>query len=130
MSVTTAMKHAQRAAEKLMVDSCTIDRVIGVETDPMTGKDVPILEEAYSGKCRVQVTSAQASTGESVAYTFTSQDYQLHIPASVETPEVGDIVTLTDTPGKPSRAGKEFRVEALFEKTFQSAQRIKMVWAG
>lgn len=123
MSVTTAMKHAQKAAERLMVDTCKIQRG-GDEVDPLTG--LPVLTDVYVGKCRVQVTSAQASTGESIGYTFTQQDYQLHIPANVESPKIGDVVTLTNTPSKPSRAGKVFRVEALFEKTFQSAQRIKI----
>ena len=124
MSVTTAMKHAQRAAERLMVDTCTIERLDPDNIDPLTCEAQRV--EVYDGKCRVQVTSAQASSGESVGYTFTQQDYQLHLPAAIESPKIGDVVTLTNTPSKPSRAGKVFRVEALFEKTFQSAQRVKV----
>lgn len=124
MSVATVVKQAQKAAEKLMVDTCTVERFDPDNIDPLTGEALRVV--VYEGKCRVQVTSAQASTGESIGYTYTQQDYQLHLPASVESPEVGDVVTLASTPGKPSRAGKQFRVEALFEKTFQSAQRIKI----
>ena len=124
MSVTTAMKHAQKAAERLIVYTCTIARLDPDSIDPLTGEALSV--DVYDGKCRVQVTSAQATNGESIGHTFTEQDYQLHIPASVESPKVGDVVTLTATPSKPSRAGKVFRVEALFEKTFQSAQRIKI----
>ena len=121
-----AVKSAQRAAERLMVDQCSIDRVTGVTVDPMTGEDVVEVETIYSGKCRMQVSSAQASTTEIVSYVATIQDYQLHIPASAPAPEVGDIVTLTATPMKTSRTGQKFRVAALFEKTLQSSQRVKV----
>ena len=121
-----AVRSSQRAAERLMVDSCTIERVTGVKVDPLTGMDVPTVESIYAGKCKVQLTRAQGSTVDASGYLATIQDYELHIPVSAPTPHPGDVVTLTATPGDPERGGRQYRITAVFEKTMQSAQRLTM----
>lgn len=130
MSVTTAVKQAQKAAERMMVDTCVISRPSDGPPirDPETGESHPPPPiEVYDGRCKVQVSSASSTiiTGNAPAIV---QKLELHIPVSASTPEIGDKVTLTDTPGKPERTGQKFTVAAILDKTFQSAQRLQVEW--
>lgn len=119
-----AVKSAQRAAERLMIDSCTIQRPGEGGVDPLTGEPVITLDPVYTGKCRVQLSKASSTTAEVIGRTATIQDFEIHIPATAPLADVNDVVTLTASPAVHRRIGQQFRVTAVFEKTLTSAQRL------
>jgi hypothetical protein len=95
MSATTATLRGRLAAEALMVDACTIQRVTGSSTNDTTGVVTPTYSTIYTGKCRVQqpfrsrnpTTSAEARCG--------LQRLVLQVPMSVTGIASDDLVTIT-----------------------------------
>lgn len=126
MRVETLLRRGRRAAERLMVDTCTIARGSGEQVfDPVTGSYEPSVSEVYGGKCRLQTTRSQASNPEAGEAVFTVERVELQVPFGVAF-EVGDIATFTASKHNPSLVGNQYRVTALSEKTHGTAQRLNV----
>lgn len=125
MSARAAIVQGRRLAESLMLDQVTIDRVKGVETDPMTGKDTPIYERVYEGKGKVQSFAGYEAAKEVIAHSSVIQRMAVHIPVGSYRCSVGDVITLIESDVDPLLEGRQFRVtQEVPYKTFSTAYRI------
>jgi hypothetical protein len=83
MSATSVTLRGRAAAERLMLDTCTIQRTASLTTDPDTGVVTPTYTTVYTGKCKVQQQSpASAPTVVGEASVFVGQ-LELNLPMSV-----------------------------------------------
>lgn len=121
-SVTVA---GRLAAERLMVDACTITRSAGnAGLNEVTGRTVPRATTVYSGPCQVQVPDTQPQTPEVGERTATVQRLTVKIPVSVTGVRVGDRVTLTTAALDGDLAGRTYRVAGLHDKTYATSRRL------
>jgi hypothetical protein len=127
MSATSAVLAGRRAAEALMVDTCTIRRVTGQATDDTTGKVTPTYSTIYSGKCKLQALGSQGqaparphSIAEAQVFL---QQIELHVPMSVTGVQADDLVTVTASSLDADLVGRTWHVRALSHKSFQTARR-------
>ena len=119
--VAGALPFLRAQAESLMLDTCTVAPVTGV--DESTG--APTLGSAvYSGRCKVQTSQAQEANPEAGGATYTVQRYAVHVPVGAFVPVVGHVVTITAAALDAGLVGRQYRVVALLHKTLATAQRL------
>ena len=121
-----ALPFLREQAESLMVDRCRIERPGEVVTDPETGVVSPSFELVYEGPCKVQQTLAQSSSQESGGAVFTVQDTALHVPVGAGPVAPGDRATMLTGVYNPALVGNVYRVTDLYEKSLQTAQRLRV----
>lgn len=109
-----------------MIDSCIIDRPGKAVTDPETGKVAPSYTPVYTGRCKVQQTLAQSSSREAGGAVFTVQPTGLHIPVGAGPVRSGDRVRMVSGVTDPALLGNQYRVVETFEKTWPTAQRLRV----
>lgn len=127
MSAASVLARARAAAVALMVDACTITRVTGSTTSPVTGVVTEVTTTVYAGVCRVQDKGAlgAASSSDTVGQAFLRQlGWQLQLPMSVTGLAVGDRVTVTSSAHDPDLVGRVFAVRDLFHGTHKTARRV------
>lgn len=91
------LARGREAAERLMTDTCTITRITGeYETDPETGQDVPVVEDVYSGHCKLQSTPQTGEHRESGESRLQVETPRLHLPYNTDL-QPGDVATITAT---------------------------------
>lgn len=111
MGLDATIKAGQRAAERLMRDSCLITRLTKVVVG---GREEFLPSTVYSGKCKLQTYEPYEQTPETVSHTATVQRYSLHVPVGVEV-KIGDLATV---------GTRRFRVTGLHNKSFRTATRL------
>jgi hypothetical protein len=111
-------------AESLMVDTCTIRRVTGVTTNPLTGVDTPTLAVVYTGRCKVQALDPQEHTPDVSGHTYTIQRYRVDVPVAAYKPAPGDLVTMDTATLDVYLVGRVLRVVALLHKSLATAYRL------
>lgn len=126
MIAAEALAAGRVAAEALMVDSCIVDRPGPSVMDPLSGKVQPSYSPVYSGPCKVQQTLAQSSSPEAGGAVFTVQSARLDLPVGVGPVAVGDRVRMVVASSNPDLVGNVYRVKELFEKSWQTAQRVRV----
>src|ERR671919_1861398 len=104
MSVATTLQRGRAAAERLMVDACTISRAGAGE--PVLNEDTlqyetPAGSTVYTGKCRVQVGATMASTPEAGERVQVVQRATIQLPMTVTDVAVDDVVTVTSSKHDP-----------------------------
>lgn len=118
-----------------MVDTCIIDRPGEPVTDPETGVVTPLYVPIYpvpgwdslqDGRCKVQQTQAQAASPEAGGAVFTVQGARLDIPVGVGPIATGDRVRIVAASSNPDLVGNVYRIVEIFEKSWQTAQRIRV----
>jgi hypothetical protein len=124
MTAQSTVLAGRAAAEALMVDGCTIDRIGPAVTDRVTGKVTASRNRLYDGKCKIQTSSAQEQVQESGAHDATVQRYRVDVPVESYEPQVGDLVTVMTAALDMFLVGREFRVTALLHKTYATAYRL------
>ena len=126
MTALSAAKRGRRAAEALMLDTCTIVRTTGPAgpIDPDTGLPTPApTDQVYAGKCRVQTYEAHESTPDSGDHVFTVQRYYIHLPVAADVAR-DDQITITAAVLDPALVGRSYRVVGLLHKTYATANRV------
>ena len=119
--VAGALPFLRAQAESLMLDTCTVSPVTGVNES--TG--APTLGAAvYTGKCKVQTSQAQEANPEAGGATYTVQRYAVHVPVAAFVPVVGHVVTITAAAQDAGLVGRQYRVVALLHKSLATAQRL------
>lgn len=126
MTASSALLAGRVAAERLMLDTCTIHDGSG-GFDPESGE--PTLgEPIYSGRCKVATYEPYERNPEAAGGTLTIQRYSVHVPvARTETdyrPDEGHVVTITAAESDPHLVGREYRVVALLHKSHATAYRL------
>ena len=121
MTQASALRAGRVAAERDMIDTCTVSPVTGVNES--TG--APTLGTAvYTGKCKIQTTQAQEANPEAGGATYTVQRYAVHVPVAAFVPVVGHVVTITAAALDANLVGRQYRVVALLHKTLATAYRL------
>lgn len=123
MREQTLLRRGRRDAERPMLDTCVIDRPGESVTDP-DGIVTPSYTPVYAGRCKVQLTASQAASPESAGAVFNVQRSRLDLPVGVGPIASGDRVRIVTAMSNPALVGNTYRVTELFEKSWQTAQRI------
>jgi hypothetical protein len=126
MSATTATLRGRLAAEALMVDSVTIQRVTGTTTNDTTGVVTPTYSTIYSGKCRVQQTVPVSKPHEVGQAAVWLQRLELQVPMAVTGIASDDLVTITASLLDADLVGRTFRVRELGHKSHMTARRVQL----
>jgi hypothetical protein len=134
-----AVERGRVHAEALMKDVVVISRPGAAVTDPDTGEVANSLTDVYAGPCKVQQTLSQGASPVAGGHAFTVQSARLDVPVWVTGLAVGDIAVASflDTATYPGSfpgdgvfpgAVREltFRVVELFEKSYATAQRLRV----
>lgn len=132
--VAGVLARGRRAAESLMVDTCTIKRpdpeAEPGQMDPDTMQyPATDLITVYTGPCRVQVRAVTATpkdvtVGERVGGEQTSE-LQLPVVGS-EDVAVNDVVTIVTAANDASMVGRTYTVTGRHEKTHATARRLAL----
>ena len=125
MSAASTMLRGRRAAEGLMVDTCTVTRLNPGSTTDGVGNVIKTFTTIYTGKCKIQRTQRPANarpTSVGEAEEFLTR-LELHVPTSVTAIASDDIVTVTASAYDAALVGRVFHVRALAHKSFATAHR-------
>lgn len=120
--VLGALPEFQAAAESLMIDTCVVERSLGLVTDPATGAVSEGWETIHSGKCKVTGRVAQAASPDSGGHVFTVENLMVHLPVSTAS-QTGDRVTVTDTALDPLLIDLKLRLTELARGSIRTAYR-------
>lgn len=129
MTALDAIERGREAAERLMLDTCTITRISGPPgpIDPETGlRDPAPTTTVYSGKCRVQTYEPYESNRDSGGHIYTEQRYSLHLPIGAGPVDVNDESTITSAESDPQLLGRVYRIAGRHNKSLATAQRLPM----
>ena len=119
MSAVSAAGRAQRLAESIMIDSCTITR-----PDPSNFTGDPIT--VYSGSCRVRALGHVSGTETGGADLPNDRHrYRIDIPVAATGVEFQDLVLITAS-SNPSMVGRDGLVTDIFTQSLASAQRLSI----
>jgi hypothetical protein len=124
MSLGGIVARGRAAAERLMVDTCTIVRVTGQTTNPTTGVVTDTTTAVYTGKCKVQVRDVDAQNPEAGDRAYTVLKLRVDLPADTTGVDTGDIVTITAAPYDAELVDRTFRVVAPFFGSQKTARRV------
>ena len=124
MSAQTAIVRGRRAAEALMVDTCTIRRRTGETTDN-DGNITPTFSTVHSGRCRMQQPNAQAREQDVGEASLQMLRFELQLPMSVVGVQPDDVVEMTDSLD-PDLVVRQFVVRGLSHKTHAVMRRLQV----
>lgn len=122
MTVALLLVRAQRAAEALMVDTCSVKRPNGVAYDDASQAEVPAFTALFSSRCKVQASGLSAAAAEVGGRTATEVRLRVDLPVSTAALRVGDVITVTPSDDSTS-AAVAYVVTAPFEGTHKTARR-------
>lgn len=131
MSAASVLARGRLAAAALMVDTCSIRRRTGVQTNDLDGSTNPSYDPVspYTGPCRVQ-TSGSGAMGQRVdvgeaALVVLRLELQLPVVGS-EGVRRGDEVTITASTNDADLLGRTYRVHDLMHGTHKTARRLQL----
>jgi hypothetical protein len=126
MSARTAVLAGRRAAERLMVDSCTIRRVTSSATDPETGVVTATYLTVYNGKCRVQQKIPVSKPGDVGQAAVWLQRLELQVPMAATGIQSNDLATVTASVLDPDLLNRTWHVRELGHKTHATSRRVQI----
>jgi hypothetical protein len=128
VSRETVLARGRVAAERGMLDQCTIQRVAGSTTNPTNGVVSDTKTTIYTGKCRVQSWSplGGAASPRTVGGQYLRLlRLELQLPvAGTDGLQDGDVVTMTFAAHDPDLLGRTFTVRDLQFKSDDTSRRI------
>lgn len=129
MTATSAVLRGRRAAEKLMVDACSVARITG-RTEGPGGVITNVTTPVYVGKCRLMVRTRERLGGSwqnvGEAQLIISR-LELQLPVSAPEVVEGDRVLMTASFLDPLIPGKTFVVRDSMLKSHLTARRITVI---
>lgn len=126
-SLARRLPRMQAQAESRMLDTCTVQRVTGVTTDPLTGLDTPTYSPVYSGLCEFKTAAFVALSEESASSQVTVQTDTLKVPTTAPALLPGDLVTFSAATLTPRLRNLRARVDGVHVGTFTTAQRVPLI---
>lgn len=125
MSAESITLAGRAAAERNMLDACTITRVTGQTTNLQNGQVTDTVETIYSGKCSIQ-QNGRLSRPTTVAGAYVFQTaYELKLPIATSAGvDINDVVNVTAAVLDPDLAGRTYWVRELAAKSFATARRL------
>lgn len=125
MSATTAILAGRRAAENLMLDTCTIRAAGPVTTDDLTGTTSSTSAVTYSGKCKIQQATAMGQRVDAGEGSTVLLRLEIHLPVvGSENVARGQVVTVDSSVNDQSLVGRTFRIHDEAYKSFATARRL------
>lgn len=125
MSAQSLVIQGRKAAERLMIDTCTVKRLASKPTDPDTGVVTPTYTTIYTGKCKIQHTQ-RATNAHSLnlgeAEVLLAR-LEAHLPTSVVGILSDDVLTVNTSALDADLVGQDFSIRELAHKTLQTARR-------
>lgn len=118
------VRRGRRAIERLMADSCIIDRLSGRVLDEATGQYLDTWVTVYEGPCRVQESGLSGRRAESGEMSVELQTRTLQVPMAVIGVKVDDRVRITAAVLDPELPSRMFRVADLMHKSHATARRL------
>lgn len=125
MSIASLLARGQRAAETLMLDTCTVKYVSG-STLNGSGIDVPTYTTRFTSACKVQERGVQSVERDAGGREATIVRTFIHLPVSAGAVEVDDVLTITAAEHDAQLVGRVFRVLAPVGKSFATARRLEV----
>lgn len=123
MPTKALLERGRQAAERLMTDTCVIQRPTGeYETNQDTGVDEPVFEQVYSGMCKLGSTPSTGENLESGDHRYQVERPRLHLPITAEV-QSGDQATITATETVNVSTGIPLRLMDLNRGTHKTSQR-------
>jgi hypothetical protein len=126
MSATSVTMRGRAAAERLMVDACTITRAGTLTTSDTTAVVSSTPTTVYAGKCRVQQQVPVAKPAEVGQAAVWLQRLVLQVPMSAVGVRSDDLVTITASVLDPDLAGRVFHIRELGHKTHMTSRRLQI----
>jgi hypothetical protein len=126
MSAASLIARGQRAAEALMVDTCTVKYQSGTSLNGTTGLEEPVYTTRFTSACKVQSRALVAQERDAGGHEATLVRLSIHLPISAGAVEVDDIVTITAATHDTQLVGRTFRVLSPVGKSFATARRIEV----
>lgn len=124
MSLDALVFRGRAAAERMMVDTVTIDRQTGTTRNETTGREDPAYSAPlYEGKARIQQQRSVSDEDQGGGRTVTILRRELQLPIDATGLQINDRVTV-DTSHDPDLPGRVFRVSSLFGKTHATSRRL------
>lgn len=120
MSVVEA---GRLAAQRLMVDACTVTRVTGKSTSRTTMQVTPTTVEVYAGACRVRPEATQAAQVELVERAAFTRRLVVSLPQATTGVQVDDVITITASVDA-ELVGARLVVRAVDVGTHRTARRL------
>jgi hypothetical protein len=118
MTAQTAVLRGRAAAEALMVDACTVTTDGAVTTDDLTGATSTALTTVYSGKCKIQQSTALGRRVDAGETDTMLLRLEVHLPVVGSEQVVrGALVTITAATLDAALVGRRFRIRDDFHKT-------------
>jgi hypothetical protein len=127
VSRASVLALGRRKAEAGMTDTCLIERVISTIRDLDTGASTPVLEPAYSGRCRLkEITAAMARDAQPAPSVHQAMRYRvLQLPViGSEGIQAGDLVTILTCVNDPDMVGAHMVVRDQSGSSEQTARRL------
>lgn len=128
MPTQALLDHGRQAAERLMTDTCTIERPTGeFATNPDTGVDEPVMETVYplggqDGRCKLGSTPSTGEHFDTGEHRYLVEQPRLHLPYSVNV-RSGDQATITSTETGNVSTNIPLRLMDLNRGTHKTSQR-------
>lgn len=125
MSRESVLARGRAAAERGMVDACSITRVTG-RTTADDGTVTPTTEAVYTGRCRIQQSAATTApepdrVGQALVFQL---PFQLQLPMTgTDDIRNGDQVVVTDSVDG-DLVDRRFWVKGVAHKTHATARRL------
>lgn len=127
MSALLAAQRGQAAAERNMLDACTVQHRTGESTDA-AGVVTPTYGAAfYTGKCQVQTTTETGQAADvGQAYRIVTRRI-VKLPMSVTGVVEGDRITITAAALDAALVGNVYVARDIEEKSFLTARRVTVL---
>jgi hypothetical protein len=126
MSRASVLARGRAAAARGFVDSCLIQAVASLTTNPDTGQVTRAYTTVYSGPCRIQQRAEARSRREDAGEaSLLMSQRELQLPVATSTGvRAGQRVTVTASVNDPDLVGKVFVVRDEAAKSEATARRV------
>lgn len=127
MSAVSAINRGRVAAERLMVDTVTVQHRTGEVTDGELGTVTPTYATVYSGKAKVQRAAPSAAPTDVGEASLLVGQLEVHLPIAVTGVVADDRITVTASVLDSALVGKTYKVRGVLEKSFATARRLAVI---
>lgn len=126
MSLAALLLRGRAKAEALMVDACTIRRVLpnATITDPLTGDVTHQYDIVYQGICRVQTQGNWGERRDVAQDNLVLLTLQVQLPMTATGLRSNDEITVDASVFDPDLVGRVMRVRDLHHKTHATSRRL------
>lgn len=129
MSVAAVVARGRVAAERLMVDTCTVSTWTGrTAQNETTGAEAKVYEVDFTSPCKVQQRQLKPTEPEVGGRRVAIDEVEIHLPVSAGQVSEGQVVEITAVgAGSDSRlVGRKFVVSSPMNKTNATATRLRV----